>query len=529
MQTLGMNPSDLPGQGSFSQERRRRPRHKIHTPAYARISGDSAGFLLDLNTIVDLSEEGMCIQAPAALGINDVLNLCLELAEAKGPIYTEGKVIWSNRLGRTGILFRELSEASAHQLKRWLFLNAISGVVDSKSAPVPDILPDEAPANAHPTIDAVELSAAGPTDYTTLLTALAAVRREAEMLGPDLNAVLHLAAERALTFTHGSGAAIALSNGMEIICRASAGTDAPDIGARVSTDSGLSALCVRNGELLICPDSEKDIRVDAEVCRALGIRSIIAAPIFQQNIVVGLIEVFSREPNSFALEAKLVLKELVDTITASMERTSYAQRHAAMLIAPEIPVDEGEFSPEASGLRSWFHRSLLTLALLTVAAAMVWVFFPRKQSRATTSHQPSTSQSANPLQSSMPPVVLNDQRKLAEQGDAAVQYAIGARYAMGDGVKQDYSEASRWFSMAAAQGNVDAQAALAAYYLSGTGVTKDLSKAYFWAVLAQAGGDKASKYRVANIASRMSHEQLVAVQEQANNWLKEHRVQAPAP
>jgi GAF domain-containing protein len=527
MQTLGMNSSDLPGLGSFSQERRRRPRHKIHTPAYARISGDSAGFLLDLNTIVDLSEEGMCIQTPAALNVNQVFHLCLELADAASPIYTEGRVIWSNRLGRTGILFGELSEGSSHQLKRWLFLNAISGVADSRSAaPNPDT-PSDAATGTAPA--ATDLSVAGPTDYTTLLTALSAVRREAEMLGPDINAVLHLAADRALTFTHGSGAAIALSNGMEIVCRASAGTDAPGVGARVSTDSGLSALCVRNGELLISADSEKDIRVDGEVCRALGIRSIIAAPIFQENTVVGLIEVFSREPNSFGLEAKLVLKELVEAITASLDRTAYAQRHVARLITPEIPMDEGEFSPATSGLRSWFRRSLLALALLTVVAAMLWLFLPRNQSRAAASQQPSKSQSANPLQSSPPPVVLNDQRKLAEQGDAAVQYAIGARYAVGDGVKQDYSEAARWFSMAAAQGNVDAQATLAAYYLSGTGVAKDLSKAYFWAVLAQAGGDKASKYRIPNIASRMTHEQLVAVQDQANNWLKEHRAQNPAP
>ena len=105
-----------------------------------------------------------------------------------------------------------------------------------------------------------------------------------------------------------------------------------------------------------------------------------------------------------------------------------------------------------------------------------------------------------------------------------MQFAIGARYAIGDGVKQSYAEAARWFSMAAAQGNISAQATLAAYYFSGTGVPKDASKAYFWALLAQAGGDEASKYRVSILASRMSHPQLVAVQEQANQWLKNHQV-----
>ena len=94
-------------------------------------------------------------------------------------------------------------------------------------------------------------------------------------------------------------------------------------------------------------------------------------------------------------------------------------------------------------------------------------------------------------------------------------------------MKQNYAEAARWFSMAAAQGNISAQAALGAYYFSGIGVPKDASKAYFWALLAQAGGDEASKSRVAILASRMPHSQLVTVQEQANQWLKNHQVARP--
>jgi len=119
--------------------------------------------------------------------------------------------------------------------------------------------------------------------------------------------------------------------------------------------------------------------------------------------------------------------------------------------------------------------------------------------------------------------VLGDRKQLAERGDAAEQYAVGVRYALGDGVKQDYTEASRWFSMAAAQGNVEAQSTLGAYYMAGTGVAKDPSKAYFWALLAQAGGDEASKTRIPILASRMPHQQLVTIQEQANQWLKDHQ------
>jgi len=119
---------------------------------------------------------------------------------------------------------------------------------------------------------------------------------------------------------------------------------------------------------------------------------------------------------------------------------------------------------------------------------------------------------------------LEGLRRLARQGDSAAQFALGARYATGENVKQDYSEAIRWFAMAAEQGHVVAQATLGAYYWAGRGVSPDLNKAYFWSLLAQAGGDEASRYRVAVLASRMTHAQIVAAQQQANDWLKQHQV-----
>ncbi|HEY1800269.1 MAG TPA: GAF domain-containing protein [Terriglobales bacterium] len=573
-----MNSPNLPESNSSFSERRHRPRHKIQTPAYARISGEPKGFLLDLNTILDLSEEGMCIQVPAALGVDHVLDLCLELAEAAGPIYTAGKVVWSNRLGRAGIRFGPLSEASTQQLKRWLFLNAISGVADSKSADSKSAdpkfaseseehaLPQPAALAFRDSIESLETSDNPPNsaDHTSLLAGLSAVRREVEALGTNLRAVLELVTDRAFMFSHASGAAIALSNDIDIICLARAGADAPSVGARVSTESGLSAECVRTGELLYCEDSENDSRVDRDACRSLGIRSIVAVPIYDQEKIAGLLEVFSREPASFGFHANLILQNLAGMVGYALESISMeigtVQRTKAAETAEDVNMmstilpqqagipqpEQEEFSDvsktvfasdfvgsgdldrkeevadvEVTEWHAWFRRALFVVALLTVITAVLWVFLSRKGSQTETSTHP-VSTVANPVSGMAAP--LDQQRKLAEQGDAAVQFAIGARYATGDEVKQNYTEAARWFSMAAAQGNISAQATLAAYYFSGTGVPKDASKAYFWALLAQAGGDEASKYRVSILASRMSHSQLVAVQEQANQWLKNHQV-----
>jgi TPR repeat protein len=179
-----------------------------------------------------------------------------------------------------------------------------------------------------------------------------------------------------------------------------------------------------------------------------------------------------------------------------------------------------------------FSRSrkiLLFAAAATVMFAASWLIPGRDFINFTKSTSASTSQAPEKVLASPPAPTatasggLEGMRKLAEQGDATAQFSVGARYATGEEVPQDYSEAVRWFSMAAEQGHIAAQATLGAYYWVGRGVPEDLVKAYFWSVLAQAGGDEASKYRVALLASRMSRSQIAAAQQQANEWIKEHQ------
>jgi len=117
--------------------------------------------------------------------------------------------------------------------------------------------------------------------------------------------------------------------------------------------------------------------------------------------------------------------------------------------------------------------------------------------------------------------------QLADEGDAAAQFALGVRYEMGSGVPQDDQEAVRWFNKAAEQDDPGAQAALGAYYWSGRGIPADLLKAYFWSILASAGGDEASKSRAALLASRLNRRQILYAQQQASDWMAQHRPPRP--
>ena len=74
------------------------------------------------------------------------------------------------------------------------------------------------------------------------------------------------------------------------------------------------------------------------------------------------------------------------------------------------------------------------------------------------------------------------------------KYLKGRSYYYGNGVRQDYKEAAKWYGQAARQGHHDAQYNLGAMYHIGEGVPKDLNKAANWYQLAANQGHPTAKY-----------------------------------
>jgi GAF domain-containing protein len=141
----------------------------------------------------------------------------------------------------------------------------------------------------------------------------------------DLEPGISVIAEKAQALTGASGAAIALRRGNEIICRARTGRTAPDIGCRLQTDRGLSAECVRTGEVLLCPDTEYNPRVDLATCRHLGVRSILVAPLRHFRRTLGVFEVLSSMPNAFDQHDVATMQFLSGMMVAAISRLSSLQ------------------------------------------------------------------------------------------------------------------------------------------------------------------------------------------------------------
>lgn len=141
----------------------------------------------------------------------------------------------------------------------------------------------------------------------------------------DLEPGISIIAEKAQSLTGATGAAIALRKGDEIICRARTGRTAPDLGVRLQTDRGLSAECVRTGEVLLCNDAESNPRVDMASCRRLGVRSILVAPLRHFRRTLGVFEVLSSTAHAFDNNDVAIMEFLSGMMVAAISRLSSLQ------------------------------------------------------------------------------------------------------------------------------------------------------------------------------------------------------------
>jgi TonB family protein len=177
-----------------------------------------------------------------------------------------------------------------------------------------------------------------------LATALSAHGGGALSADLALDLVLNEIVEHARLATGATAAAIALTRGDEIVCRATTGSNAPDLGVRLDVDSGLSGACVKSKQWQRCDDSESDSRVDAGICRDLGVRSILVFPVVREEKLLGVFEIFSPRPNAFSDREIQTLQALSRSIVNNVDR-------AADVLAPPVPIPSVPVLP-SSGLEA---------------------------------------------------------------------------------------------------------------------------------------------------------------------------------
>ncbi|HRD49157.1 MAG: sel1 repeat family protein [Candidatus Competibacter sp.] len=103
--------------------------------------------------------------------------------------------------------------------------------------------------------------------------------------------------------------------------------------------------------------------------------------------------------------------------------------------------------------------------------------------------------------------------KAANQGYAPAQVNLGALYAEGHGVPQDFQEALAWYHKAAGQGYALAQFNLGVMCIAGQGgISKDHMMAYVWFSRAAMQGDEDARQAQKKIAAKLTADQKARAQ-----------------
>jgi diguanylate cyclase (GGDEF)-like protein/PAS domain S-box-containing protein len=139
-------------------------------------------------------------------------------------------------------------------------------------------------------------------------------------------------ADRTRELTGGTSAAVRLLDGDALACGATSGS--PEIARphRLPIGDNLSGHAMRSGRSLLCVDTENDERVDSELSRSRGVRSIIAVPLLHAGESVGLLLVYGDQVGAFG-EGDVTMLELLSVVLSA------AMAHAAEFEAKRDQVE----------------------------------------------------------------------------------------------------------------------------------------------------------------------------------------------
>ena len=188
--------------------------------------------------------------------------------------------------------------------------------------------------------------------------------------------VLHGIAKQARAASGATGAAIALMRDGKMVCRATTGENAPDLGVSVGAASGLTGICLNTGTVQHCLDTESDPSVDPETCRRLGVRSMLLVPLIDTNGVFGVLQLFSSSPNAFREQQMATLLRIADRVAEN--RMAMLQSAKAAVKSESVQARlPSQRKPERNDLEAVTNNDVLERDTPIAEAREIWttVFF----------------------------------------------------------------------------------------------------------------------------------------------------------
>ena len=131
------------------------------------------------------------------------------------------------------------------------------------------------------------------------LSAVVSLQQDILSVINDPDRVMQLVVRRTPEVTGGTGAAIEIMEGEDLVYRAASGPAASHVGVRLPINSSLSGVSVRERKPIRCNNVDLDPRANAPACHALGIRSMVITPLMNGSTPIGALKSYAGRVNAF--------------------------------------------------------------------------------------------------------------------------------------------------------------------------------------------------------------------------------------
>lgn len=140
---------------------------------------------------------------------------------------------------------------------------------------------------------------------------------------------MELVGANAAAIVGADGAVVEMVDGDDLVYRAVVGTSGGQVGLRVPIAGSLAGIALRTGKTQHSLDTETDARVDCEVTRRVGTRSMICVPLRHRDEVVAVLKVVASTPGRFDERHERTLELLAGLAASAVHRAQDERRLAA--------------------------------------------------------------------------------------------------------------------------------------------------------------------------------------------------------
>jgi putative methionine-R-sulfoxide reductase with GAF domain len=257
-------------------------RRRVPDSSLITVEMSPAGFGLMFN----VSESGFGVYPMANLTPAQAVQISFQLPDSEQRIECPGEVRWAND-SHAGIRFHYLDERTSLALGTWI-------------ASLPAPLSPKQPRERR-------------REFPVRDEQLKLIRTYITEDKLNLDHALFFLVTRLVDIAEASGAAIAMGENGNMICRATAGM-APNVGVPIHPSSGLSGECVRTGKAIYCEDVEADRRVNRDATTSLKMRSVLLVPVLHERKIAGLLSLFSPRRDAFQEDQRWLVEQLAELL-----------------------------------------------------------------------------------------------------------------------------------------------------------------------------------------------------------------------